>query len=205
MSYEQYTKLLNNRPSYDWVRKEALSYLRGDESAVFFLPNEETYEEYHTAYLQNKAGLVVLLSQKDWQDKTCYWCGGVLGKDAVFAEVGPWRLYGSYRIIYGPGGSSSLRPAFVVPKSYCPGCVPAARKYATWHGQNVDANCNDCKHFERIKGNKGKCGWELGAFYGLESFTVYPGDSVGMPCFTHRLPRPDDPPDLPHTKRNGGE
>lgn len=49
--------------------------------------------------------------------------------------------------------------------------------------QNLDANCNDCKHFNRTKGNHGTCQEN----HQEGEFTVFPGNWQGMGCFIHRL------------------
>lgn len=62
------------------------------------------------------------------------------------------------------------------------GCLKAGYYQEAYDCQEIDANCNDCAHFQRTKGNRGCC--KEGKKD--DEYTVFPGDWQGMPCFVHR-------------------
>jgi len=75
------------------------------------------------------------------------------------------------------------------PMNSCPDCVIIGKKQEAYECQLIDANCNDCKHFDRDRHNKGGNTWRGHCKKFHVEVKACPNYASGYDCFEHRSDR----------------
>jgi len=76
------------------------------------------------------------------------------------------------------------------PMNSCQDCKDVGKKSEALECQLIDANCNDCKHFDRDAHNKRGNVWRGHCKKFHVEVKACPNFSSGYKCFEHRLAKP---------------
>lgn len=114
--------------------------------------------------LREEIGRVRLYDWGWFPSDKCRYCGRAVMREAAEVASAYWKRMGggTYWFVCH---ADCLKDGYAEEAHAC---------------QEVDADCNDCKHFRRVDGNRGEC-LKLGT-----PTTARPGAASAYKCFEHR-------------------